>query len=137
MDATMTDAQRSSPPSNLHREIDDLETLADWMDSRFRIPGTRIRFGLDALFGLVPGVGDGLLTLPGIYILVRARRMGAPILLVAHMAVNLVVDLLVGAIPLIGDIFDIGFRANRRNVGLLREHFARTAPIGMEMPSPG
>ncbi|MDF1793098.1 MAG: DUF4112 domain-containing protein [Thalassobaculaceae bacterium] len=108
-------------------EIGDLETLADWMDSRFRIPGTGIRFGLDALFGIVPGVGDGLLTLPGVYILVRAHRLGAPFLLLARMAGNLAIDLVVGVIPLVGDIFDIGFRANRRNVALLRAHFDKTA----------
>lgn len=106
-------------------EIDDLERLADLMDSRFRIPGTGIRFGFDALLGLVPGIGDGLVTVPGVYILVRAHRMGAPSLLLAGMALNLAIDLVVGSIPLVGDIFDIGFRANRRNVALLRRHFAR------------
>ncbi|MFX4223217.1 MAG: DUF4112 domain-containing protein [Thalassobaculum sp.] len=106
-------------------EIDDLERLADLMDSRFRIPGTGIRFGVDAVLGLVPGIGDGLVTVPGVYILVRAHRMGAPFLLLARMALNLAIDLVVGTIPLVGDIFDIGFRANRRNVALLRRHFAR------------
>lgn len=106
-------------------EIDDLERLADLMDSRFRIPGTGIRFGFDAVLGLVPGIGDGLVTVPGVYILVRAHRMGAPFLLLAKMALNLAIDLVVGTIPLVGDIFDIGFRANRRSVALLRRHFAR------------
>lgn len=109
------------------QEIADLERLADLMDSRFRVPGTDIRFGLDAVLGLVPGVGDGLVSLPGVYIIVRAHRMGAPFLLLSRMALNLTIDLVVGAIPLLGDLFDVGFRANRRNVALLRRHFSRAA----------
>lgn len=121
----MRGSDKGKRARGLTSEIDDLERLADLMDSRFRIPGTGIRFGFDAVLGLVPGIGDGLVTVPGVYILVRAHRMGAPFLLLARMALNLAIDLVVGTIPLVGDIFDIGFRANRRNVALLRRHFAR------------
>lgn len=112
------------------REIDRLETLAYWLDSRFRVPGTDIRFGLDALAGLIPGIGDGTTALFSIYIVIQARRLGVPSSLRARMAANIAIDLLIGAIPLVGDIFDVGFKANLRNAALLREHFAHEARAG-------
>jgi hypothetical protein len=107
----------------LESELRDLERVADWMDTRFKIPGTEIRFGLDGLLGLVPGIGDGVLALPALYLIARARGMGAPTHVQARMAGNVVLDLLIGAVPLVGDLFDIGYKANTRNVRLLREHF--------------
>ncbi|WP_193173204.1 DUF4112 domain-containing protein [Nisaea nitritireducens] len=107
------------------REIDRLETLAYWLDSRFRVPGTDIRFGLDALAGLIPGLGDGTTALFSIYIVIQARRLGVPFPLRARMAANTAIDLVIGAVPLVGDIFDVGFKANLWNAALLREHFAR------------
>ena len=106
------------------REIERLENLAHWLDSRFRIPGTDIRFGLDAMVGLLPGIGDGGTALLSFYIVHQARRIGAPLPLRIRMTGNIVFDLLTGAIPLIGDVFDLGFKANRRNVTLLRKHFS-------------
>lgn len=106
------------------REIERLENLAHWLDSRFRIPGTDIRFGLDAMVGLLPGIGDGGTALLSFYIVHQARRIGAPLPLRIRMTGNIVLDLLTGAIPLIGDVFDLGFKANRRNVTLLRKHFS-------------
>jgi hypothetical protein len=91
-------------------------------DELFRIPGTRIRFGLDALVGLIPGVGDALTGGVSVYLLVTATRMGAPPSVVARMAGNVALDLLVGAIPLLGDLFDLGWKANVRNVRLLEQH---------------
>lgn len=110
----------------------ELDTLADWLDSRFRLPGTNLRFGLDSLIGLIPGVGDGATALPAIYIVLRAQRMGAPKRLLLWMSFNVALDFVVGAIPLLGDLFDVGFKANRRNIDLLRRHFSG----GMEMPGP-
>lgn len=123
--AQLDESRRARPASDLNRELDTLDGLADLMDSRFRLPGTGIRFGLDALVGLIPGIGDGLVTLPAFYILARAHRLGAPKTLLFRMAVNVGIDFLIGAIPLIGDLMDVGFRANRRNVALLREHFVK------------
>ena len=110
------------------RELRRLETLADWLDSRFRIPGTGIRFGLDAVLGVVPGVGDGVLMLPSIYLIVSARRMGVPTRIVVRMVMNIGIDAVIGTIPLVGDVFDIGFKANRRNLTLLRRHLERRPP---------
>jgi hypothetical protein len=103
-------------------ELERLQQIADWLDSRFRIPGTGIRFGADTVAGLLPVVGDGVAAIPALYLLVRARHLGAPKSLILRMAGNLVVDLVFGAIPLVGDLFDLGFKANRRNVALLRAH---------------
>ncbi|WPZ32401.1 DUF4112 domain-containing protein [Thalassobaculum sp. OXR-137] len=127
--ATMSRARRARPASDLARELDRLDGLADLMDSRFRLPGTNIRFGLDAIVGLLPGIGDGLVTLPAFYILARAHRMGVPKSLLVRMAINVGIDFAIGAVPLIGDLIDVGFRANRRNVALLRDHFAKAAVV--------
>ena len=91
------------------------------LDSRFRIPGTNIRFGLDALLGLVPVAGDVVtLALSGYLFVLMARHGGGPLLLL-RMAGNVALDALVGAIPLVGDLFDIGFKANVRNLDLLKK----------------
>lgn len=104
-------------------ELRNLERLAHWMDTRFRVPGTGIRFGLDGLIGLVPGIGDGVMALPAIYLILRARGMGVPGHVQARMAGNVLIDVLIGAVPLVGDVADVGFKANTRNVRLLRDHF--------------
>ena len=103
-------------------EIARLSKLADLLDSRFRIPGTGIRFGVDSLLGLFPILGDGASALPAIYLIHRARRLGVPQALLNVMMANLAVDLAVGAIPVLGDFFDIAFKANRRNIALLKHH---------------
>jgi hypothetical protein len=100
-------------------DISDLRQLADWLDTRFVVPGTGIRFGLDALIGLVPGIGDLITTALGGYILVRAHELGAPKWLLARMGLNLAIDSIIGAVPLFGDLFDIAFRSHKRNVTLL------------------
>jgi hypothetical protein len=99
--------------------IERLRALARVQDELFRIPGTNIRFGLDALVGLVPGVGDVLTTGVSAYVLLTATRMGAPASVVARLAGNIALDLLIGSVPLLGDLFDVGWKANVRNVRLL------------------
>ena len=121
-------SMQAAPPQSTERsaveaELHHLEQVAHWMDSRFRLPGTGIRFGLDGLLGLLPGVGDSVTALPALYVIARARGLGAPTHVQARMVGNVALDLLIGAIPLVGDLFDFGFKANRRNVELLREHF--------------
>lgn len=101
------------------QDTSDIRQLADWLDARFAIPGTKIRFGFDSIIGLVPGIGDLITTLLGAYIIVRARELGAPHLLQARMIGNLVVDALVGAFPILGDVFDLFFKSHLRNVRLL------------------
>lgn len=115
-------------------EIDHLDRLAQRMDSLFRLPGTRIRIGLDSLLGLIPGVGDVAALMPAGYIILRAHRMGASRPVLARMAVNTGIDTVVGSIPLIGDIFDVGYKANRRNVALLRRHLETKKGAASDAP---
>jgi hypothetical protein len=103
-----------------------IDALSRLLDTAFILPGTDIRFGLDALIGLVPGIGDAITTAMSLYIVNEARALGAPRLLVARMIANVALDGVVGAIPLVGDAFDVAFRANRRNLALLRDHLDRT-----------
>lgn len=98
----------------------DIERLGVLLDARFRIPGTGIRFGLDSLIGLVPGVGDTATALIGLYIVLRARALGASRWTQARMVGNVLVDMVIGAIPLVGDIFDVAYKSNLRNVRLLQ-----------------
>jgi len=106
-------------------DVSDLHQLADWLDTRFVIPGTTIRFGLDSLLGLIPGIGDGISALIGLHIMNRARDLGAPPLLLARMGGNIALDAVLGAIPLVGDIFDVAFKSNRKNVNLLLRHLEK------------
>lgn len=93
-----------------------LEALTRMLDTALIIPGTNIRFGADAMIGLVPGIGDAITTALSAYVVYEAHRLGAPRTLIANVAV----DGVVGAVPLIGDAFDVVWRANRRNMRLLR-----------------
>ena len=105
--------------------LDRLDMLATAFDTAFILPGTNVRFGVESLLRLVPGIGDVAASLLSFYLLYEASRLGVPRLLLARMAVNVVLEGAVGAVPFAGDAFDILFRANRRNVALLRAHFAR------------
>ena len=103
--------------------LDRMRAAARLLDSRFRIPGTNIRFGLDAIVGLVPGLGDFAGAAASAYFIYEAVRLGAPASVVTRMATNVGIEALVGAIPVLGDLFDVAFKANNRNVRLL-EQFA-------------
>jgi hypothetical protein len=108
------------PTSTADPRLARLEALADLLDSRFRVPGTDWRFGIDPLIGLVPGLGDVLTGVFSGWIVLEARRMGTPPGLLVRMAVNVALDVGVGAIPVLGSVFDFAFKANRRNLRLLR-----------------
>ncbi len=101
----------------------NLDALAKLMDAQFRIPGTDIRFGVDAMVGLVPGVGDLVTFLISSYLVSTAAKKGASGFVLARMIFNIILDGLVGAIPILGDIFDVVFKANQRNMKLLQEHY--------------
>jgi hypothetical protein len=114
---------RRTDQLSLAERIARLETLANLLDTALVVPGTNIRFGLDALVGLIPGIGDVLTTATSLYIVHEAYQLGAPKRLLVRMLGNVAVDGFVGAFPLVGDVFDTFWRANRRNVALLRGHF--------------
>ncbi len=117
-------SQPSLGDSELDRVERRLERLATALDSAFVVPGLGFRFGADSLLGLVPGVGDAFaLGLSG-WLILEARRIGAPRTMLARMAGNVAVDALFGTVPVVGDVFDVFFKANRRNVTLVRGHIA-------------
>jgi hypothetical protein len=102
--------------------LDALRRWAVLLDSAFRIPGTRIRFGLDAIIGLIPGFGD--ISTPAFagLLLLQAVRMRLPIVVQARMVLNAALDMLVGLVPILGDLVDVGWKANLRNLALLERH---------------
>jgi hypothetical protein len=109
----------SPPPS-----FAAVSRFAHWLDAGFRIPGTNLRFGLDPILGLIPGGGDAAGAVLAGWILVEAVRMGASRATVLRIAGNVALDAALGAVPLIGDIFDFVWTANLRNVALLERHLA-------------
>jgi hypothetical protein len=99
--------------------------IVNVLDQLFRIPGTRLRFGLDGIIGLIPGAGDVATALLGCYGFVIAYQSGAPASIQMRMLMNLLVDAALGAIPIAGDLFDFAFKANVRNQRLLQEWLDR------------
>jgi hypothetical protein len=105
--------------------LERLDRLSRLLDIAYLVPGTNIRFGVEAILRLVPGIGDVAASALSCWVLYEAYRLEVPRLLLGRMIGNVVVEGLAGAVPLAGDLFDIGWRANRRNVRLLREYFER------------
>jgi hypothetical protein len=103
------------------RGLERLRAIARLFDQAFGVPGTRFRFGIDALFGLVPGLGDIAGALVGVYALHVARGLRVPAEIQLNMLANVALDALVGTIPLLGDLFDFVFKAQTRNLALLDE----------------
>jgi hypothetical protein len=101
--------------------------LSNLLDERYRIPGTRYRIGLDGLLGLLPGIGDTIGTLLSLYILFEAIQLGIPGTTLLRMVANIGLDTVVGAIPLVGDVFDIVWKANKKNADLLSAYIASQA----------
>ena len=112
-------------PRSRHERVARLDALATLLDTAFILPGTNVRFGLDALIGLVPGIGDAITTAMSLYLVHEARQLGAPSYVIIRMLANIAIDGFVGAVPLVGDAFDVMWRSNRRNMRLLREWLAR------------
>lgn len=104
-------------------DLKHLDMLAKLMDSQFRIPGTNIRFGLDSLIGLIPGAGDFTTFLVSGYMVIILARNGASGFVLARMGLNILLDASLGSIPVLGDFFDITFKANNRNMQLMHEHY--------------
>jgi hypothetical protein len=103
---------------------ENLELLSHILDDCFRIPGTNIRFGIDGIIGLVPGLGDILTGLASCIIVLAGWFRGIPYVTLARMLANLAIDVVIGAIPFLGDAFDIAWKPNRRNYKLLTRHLA-------------
>ena len=106
-----------------HEErLNQVRMIARMMDDSFRVPGTKIRFGLDTILGLVPGLGDVVTSAISLLIVHHAWQSGASKLTIARMLGNVGVDFLIGSVPVAGDLFDFAWKANRRNARLLEVH---------------
>jgi hypothetical protein len=110
-----------------------VEKVASLLDSRYRIPGTKFRFGLDPIIGLVPVAGDAVTFLISSGLLLIMVRNGASGKVVVKMMGNILLDTIFGSIPIIGNIFDFFYKANNRNVRLLKEHYEEGKPTGSGM----
>ena len=119
------DANGSPKPGldpKAERIIGNVRRWSHLLDSAFRIPGTRFRFGWDPLIGLVPGLGDVIAGLASFLIVTQAFRLRLPHVIKARMILNVLIELAVGAIPLLGDLFDMTWKSNLRNLALLERH---------------
>jgi hypothetical protein len=113
---------RRKPDDETARTLARVNRLAWWLDQSLRLPVIGRRIGADALIGLVPVVGDALGGLASLYIVAVAARIGVPRSVLLRMAANVLIDAVIGSVPLAGDLFDMGFKANMRNVRLLMRH---------------
>ena len=109
-----------------HEErLEQVRWLAGLMDDRYVVPGTRVRFGWDSILGLFPGLGDALTSIISLLIVHHAWQTGASPFTLALMIGNVAADFLLGSVPFVGDLFDVAFKANRRNARLLEQHLKR------------
>jgi hypothetical protein len=109
-----------------HEErLEQVRWLAGLMDDRYVVPGTRVRFGWDSILGLFPGLGDALTSIISLLIVHHAWQTGASPFTLARMIGNVAADFLLGSVPFVGDLFDVAFKANRRNARLLEQHLKR------------
>jgi hypothetical protein len=120
MQTTLALASGFVRPRSRQERIARLDALASLLDSALVIPGINVRFGLDAIVGFIPGIGDAITAVLSLFIVHEAHQLGAPFHLIVRMLANIAVDGVVGSVPVVGDAFDVLWRSNRRNVRLLR-----------------
>jgi Domain of unknown function (DUF4112) len=113
---------RDDRAARLARTRGHLGAVSWALDSVFRVPGTRFRFGLDPLIGLVPGAGDLASAAIAVYVLLRALQFRVPRIVIARMAANTLLDLTIGSVPVLGDLFDFAYKSNARNMRLLEAY---------------
>lgn len=118
------DAMLSRERTLASPQLTRLRLITRVFDELIRVPGTNVKFGLDALVGLLPGGGDLIGGAVSAYAILVAARLGASPAVVIRMGLNILVDTIVGAIPLLGDLFDVSWKANRKNVDLLERYIA-------------
>lgn len=106
--------------------LNNLRRIAWLIDGAFRVPGTRFRFGLNSLIGLAPAAGDAVLAMISLYIVNEARLLGLPNHKLARMLANVGVETAAGLVPVVGDLFDMTFKANLRNLAIIEDHLGVT-----------
>lgn len=111
-------------PEVVDPRLADVEALARWLDYAFELPGG-FRFGFAGFIGLIPGIGDVVDAVISLYIIVRAIQLGIPRIAIARMLVNVGIEALAGSVPVIGDLFDVAFKANRRNYEILKNYVSQ------------
>ena len=109
--------------------VDRLDFIARLLDTAFVVPGTNIRFGIESIIRLMPGIGDVVASALSCVILIEARRLGVPRTVLLRMIANVLLEGTAGTVPVVGDMFDIMFRANRRNIRILRDYMQREGLI--------
>jgi hypothetical protein len=131
----MTRPDRTTSTRRTTPQLGRARTLARLLDRSIRVPGTSFRFGLDPVLGLLPVGGDVIAAVGSGYILYVAWRNGAPAPMLRRMLVNVAVDTLVGSVPVLGDLFDAGWKANSRNLGMLEEWLGETPTRSAQSPA--
>lgn len=129
---THTSARLPKSLAETEQSLARLDALSRVMDSAFTIPGTTVTMGVDALLGLLPGIGDAISATISSYLIWEAKQLGAPKLVLARMAGNVAIDTVVGAVPFVGDVFDVAYRANRKNIALLKRHLEKQGFTGRD-----
>ncbi|OAI56320.1 hypothetical protein AYO49_04520 [Verrucomicrobiaceae bacterium SCGC AG-212-N21] len=123
-DSPVSNADRSALTSEQMRILQQVETLARVLDSAVNVPGLNRRIGVDGLLGLfLPVVGDAMAAVAAGFIVMQARKLGLPPAKLTKMLSNILIDTGVGAVPIVGDLFDLAVKANLKNVNIIREHF--------------
>jgi hypothetical protein len=135
-DSKILDVDWEVLPPEEKRKRQGLEPLFKWiafiMDEVIRVPGTKFRFGLDPLIGLVPGIGDTSSALVSAFALIQAVRLGVPRILLMRMGLNILVNEIIGVVPVVGDAFSFWFKSNARNYEILKTH-----RLGSSLPRRG
>ena len=131
-ESKILDADWEVLPPEEKRKRQALEPIFKWiafiMDDVMRVPGTKFRFGLDPLIGLIPGIGDTSSALVSGFALIQAVRLGVPKILVARMALNVLLNEVIGIVPVVGDAFSFWFKSNARNYDIIKSHRVGASP---------
>ena len=112
----------SFAPADVHARLQRLRRLAWLIDGAFGLPGTRFRFGLNSLIGLLPVGGDAILGALSLYIVYEAAQLGVPKSQLTRMIANVALEVVGGSVPLLGDLFDVALKANLRNLAIIEQH---------------
>ena len=115
----------SLPAADTADQMARLERVAGLLDTRFRLPVIGLRVGWDSILGLIPGLGDAVTTVPAGWMIWHGYQMGARKRTLARMGINAGIDLVVGGIPLVGDLFDVAFKSHKKNLALLKNDMQR------------